>query len=160
MIDYPLSSRLKFRTFLPDLYLSFPVSSYWSLTPKIALWCKLIIFPSPCFACRSLIVVVSYVIVYVSEKRAANIRRITIEFPMWAIRRAPADNDNQACCLCSTLCKIVIGHFDHGWYIVAIVDPGDVYVLRSWHRCDQEQLRWLYMNSGSQIKILFFSVKF
>ena len=75
-------------------------------------------------------VVVSYIVVYV-EKRAANIRRMTIGSPMLAIRRAPADHDTQACCLGPTLCNIVTGHSNHGWYIVAIPDPGVVYDLRS-----------------------------
>ena len=103
-----------------------------------------------CFACRSLIVVVCCVVVYVPEKRAANIRRMTIGSPMLAIRRAPADHDTHACCLGPTLCNIVIGHFYHAWYIVAIPEPGVVYDLRTWHWCDQEQLWWLYMKSGSQ----------
>ena len=42
--------------------------------------------------------------------------------------------------------------FYHGWYIVAIPDPEVVYDLRAWYRCDQEQLWWLYMNTGSQKK--------
>ena len=74
------------------------------------------------------------------KKRAANIRRMTIGSPMLAIRRTPGDPDTQACCLGPTLCNSVIGHFNHGWYIVALPDPGVVYDLRSWHRCDQEQL--------------------
>ena len=69
---------------------------------------------------------------------------------MLAIRRAPADHDTQACCLGPTLCHILIQHFYHEWYIVAIPDLGFVYYLRDRHRCDQEQSQWLFMNSGSQ----------
>ena len=69
---------------------------------------------------------VSYIVVSVPEKRAANIRMMTTAFPMLAIRRAPVDHDTQACCLGPTLCNIVNGYFDHGWYIVAILDPGVV----------------------------------
>ena len=74
------------------------------------------------------------------------------ESPMLAIRRAPADHHTQACCLGPTFCKIEIGHFYHGWYIVAIRDPGVVFDLRTWHRCDREQSYWLFINSGSQGK--------
>ena len=44
-------------------------------------------------------VVVSYVIIHIPEKREANIRKTTIGSPMLASRRAPADHDTQACCL-------------------------------------------------------------
>ena len=74
---------------------------------------------------------VSYVVIPVPEKRAANIRRIMTGSPMLAIKRAPADHDSQACCLGPTLCNIMTGHFNHGWYIVAIPDPGVVYDLRA-----------------------------
>ena len=83
---------------------------------------------------------VSYVVVYEPEKRAANIQSMMIGSPMLAIGRAPVDHDTQACCLGPTLCNIPIGHFDNGLYIVAIPDPGVVYDLRAWHRDDQEQL--------------------
>ena len=76
-------------------------------------------------------VVVSYVVVYIPEKRSANVHRMTIGSPMLAIRRAPANHATQACCLGPTLCNIVIGHFNHGWYIVAIPDPGVVYDLHA-----------------------------
>ena len=46
---------------------------------------------------------------------------------MLAIRRAPADHDTHASCLGPTFCNIVIGHFDHRSYIVAIPDAGLVY---------------------------------
>ena len=59
-----------------------------------------------------------------------------------------------------TLCNIVIGHFEHGYYILAIPDPGVVYDLHAWHRCDQEQLWWLYMNGGSQKKSSSFPFSF
>ena len=65
------------------------------------------------------------------KKRAANIRRMTIESPMLAIRRAPTDRDTQGCCLGHTLCNTVAGHFYHGWYIVAIPGTGIVYHLRA-----------------------------
>ena len=79
---------------------------------------------------------------------------------MLAIRRAPADHDTQACFLGLTLCTIVVGHFNHGWYIVAIPDLGVVCDLRAWHRCDQEQLWWLYINSGSQKKRFYETLNF
>ena len=44
-------------------------------------------------------------------KRSANIRRLTIGSPMFAIRRAPGDHDTQACCLGPSLCHILIQHF-------------------------------------------------
>ena len=50
----------------------------------------------------------------------------------------------------SKLCHILIQHFYHGWYIVAIPDPGVVYYLHARHRWDREQSRWLFMNSRSQ----------
>ena len=81
------------------------------------------------FAFRSLVVVVLKVIIRVPEKRAANIRSITIRSPKLVIRRAPADHDTQACCLGPTLCNFEIGHFYHGWDIVAIPDLGVVYDL-------------------------------
>ena len=77
---------------------------------------------------------------------------MTVGSPVLAIRRAPADHDTQPCCLDPTSCNIVIGHFNHGWYIVAIPDPGVVYDLRARYRCDQEQLWCLYINSGSKKK--------
>ena len=73
---------------------------------------------------------VCFVVISVPEKRAANIRRMTIGSPMLTIRRAPTDHDTQACCLGHTLCNIVIRYWDHEWYIVAIPDPGIVYDLR------------------------------
>ena len=79
-------------------------------------------------------VVVTYIVIHVPEKRAANIRRMTFGSPMLDIKKAPADHDTRASCLGSTLCNIVIGHFYHGWYIVTIQDPGVVDDLR---RCDQ-----------------------
>ena len=72
---------------------------------------QVILFPSPCSTFRSQFVVVCYVVVYVSAKRTANIRRMTIGSPMLAIRRAPADHDTQACCQGPTLCNIVIWLF-------------------------------------------------
>ena len=81
---------------------------------------------------------------------------VLLRYSMLAIKRAPADHDTQACCLGPTLCNIMIGHFDLGWYIVALPDPGVVYFLRAWHRRDQEHLKWLYMNSGSQKNPLLF----
>ena len=90
----------------------------------------LIVFPSPCFAFWSLIVVVANVVIHVPEKRAANIRWMTIGSPMLVIKRAPADHDTQAYCLGLTFCNIEIGHFYHGWYIVATPDPVVVYDLR------------------------------
>ena len=91
----------------------------------------MIVFPGPCFAFWSLVVVVANIVINVPEKRAANIRRKTSRSPMLAIRRAPADHDTQACCLGPTFCNIEIGHFYHGWYIVAIPDPGVVFDLRT-----------------------------
>ena len=97
-----LACCLESRTILPDLYHSFLVSSLRRVALKLSMWGKLIIFPSPCFALRSLIVVVSYVVIDVLEKRAANICRMTIGSPMLAIKRAPADYDIQACSLSLT----------------------------------------------------------
>ena len=77
---------------------------------------SLISHPGFCCFFRSLFVVLCYVVVYVSEKRAANIRWMTTGSPMLAIRRAPADHNTQSCCLGPTLCNIVIWHFYHGWY--------------------------------------------
>ena len=75
---------------------------------------------------------------------------MTFESPMLAIRRALAYHDTRFCDRGPTLGNIVIGHLNRGWYIVAITDPGVVYYLRMWHRCDQEQSWWLLVNSGSQ----------
>ena len=119
-------------------------------SPKIAVWCKLIVFPGPCFEFWSLILVVANATIHVPEKRAASIRSMTIESPMLAIRRAPADHDTQSCCLVLTFCYIEIGHFYHGWYIVAIPDPEFVFDLLTWHRCNREQSYWRLINSGSQ----------
>ena len=91
----------------------------------------MIVFPGSCYAFWSLIVVVANIVIHVSEKRAANICKMTIESPMLAIRRAPADHDTQACCLGLTFCNIGIGLFYRVWYIVAIPDPGVVYDLRT-----------------------------
>ena len=87
----------------------------------------MIVYPSPCFAFRSLAVVVPYVVIPVVEKRAANICHMTTGSPILAIMRAPADHDTQACCVRPTLCNIVMGHFNH----VPIPDPGVVYDLRT-----------------------------
>ena len=46
---------------------------------------------------------------------------------MLATGRAPAVHDTHACCQGPTLCHMLIQHFYHGWYIVAIPDPGVVY---------------------------------
>ena len=74
---------------------------------------------------------VANVVIHAPEKRAANIRRMMTRSPMLAIRRAPADHDTQAFFLGRTFCNIEIGHFYHGWYIVAIPDPGVVFDLRT-----------------------------
>ena len=58
---------------------------------------------------------VPQVIIHVPEKRTASIRWMTIISPVFAIRRAPADRDTQACWMGPTLCNIVIQHFYHGW---------------------------------------------
>ena len=87
--------------------------------------------PSPCFAFWSLIVVVANVVIQVPKKRTANIRRMTIRSLMLAIKRAPVDPDTQACSLGPTFCNIEIGHFYHGWFIVAIPELGFVYDLRA-----------------------------
>ena len=76
---------------------------------------------------------------FVPEKRAANIRRMDTGSTMLAIGRALADHDTQACCLGPTFSNIEIEHFYHGWYIVAIPDPGVVLDLSTCHRCDREQ---------------------
>ena len=142
-----MAYHLETSTFLPDLYHSFPIPSLWRVAPKIAVSCKMIVFPGPCFAFWSLIVMIANIVIYVPENRAANIRRITIDSPMLAIRRAPADHNTEACCLGPTVCNIEIRHFYHRWYIVAIPDPGVVFDLRIWHRCDHEQSYWLFINS-------------
>ena len=69
---------------------------------------------------------------------------------MLAIKWAPADHDTQTCRL-----RIKF-RFDifHERYIVAISDTGVDYYLRTRHRCDREQLLWLFMNSGSQKKFM------
>ena len=69
-----------------------------------------------------MICVVPYIII--REKRTANIHRVTIGSHMLAIKGTPADRDTQACCLGPTLRYILIRHFYHGRYIVAI--PGVV----------------------------------
>ena len=43
----------------------------------------MIVFPGPCFAFWFLIVVVANIAIHVPEKRAANIRRMTLDFPCW-----------------------------------------------------------------------------
>ena len=100
----------------------------------------MIVFPGLCFAFWSLIVVVGNIVIHVPEKRATNIRRMTILSPVLAIRKAPADHDTQACSLGPTFCNIEIGHFYHGWHIVAIPDPGVVFDLRTCYRRDHQKL--------------------
>ena len=112
----------------------------------------MIVFPGPCLAFWSLIILVTNIVIHVPEKRAANICKMTNRSPMLAIRREPADHDTQACCLGPTFCNIEIGHFYHGWYIVAIPHPRFVFDLHTWHRCDREQSYWLFINSESQKK--------
>ena len=107
-------------------------------------------FPGPCFAFWSLNVIVANITIHVPEKKAVNIRGMKIGSPMLAIRRTPADHDTQDGCLGPTFCNVEIGHFYQGWYIMAIPDPGVVFDLRTWHRCNWEQLYWLFINSGSQ----------
>ena len=70
LIHKPLAC-LKIHTFLPDINHSFPVSSLWRLARKIAVKCKLIVFPSSYFAYRSLMVVVSHLIFYIPEKKSS-----------------------------------------------------------------------------------------
>ena len=74
LIGKPLACSLKTSTFLPDLYHSFSIPSLWRVAPKIAVSCKMIVFPGSCFEFWSLIVVVANVVIHVPEKRAANIR--------------------------------------------------------------------------------------
>ena len=139
LIGKSLACCQKTCTFLPDLYHPFPIASLWRVAPKIAVLCKMIVFLGPYFAFWSLIVVVANIIIHVPEKRTANIHRMMIGSPILAIRRAPANHDTQAICLGPTFCNIKIGHFYHEWYIVAIPDPGVVFDLRTWHRCDNKQ---------------------
>ena len=73
----------------------------------------MIVFPGQYFVFWSLIGVVANVI-HVPEKRAANIRRMTIGSPMLAIRRAPADHNTLACYMGPTFCNIEIKHFIMG----------------------------------------------
>ena len=49
LISESLTSCLKIRKFLSYLHNSFPVSSLCRVTPKIAVECKLVVFPSSCF---------------------------------------------------------------------------------------------------------------
>ena len=99
LIGKPLACCLKTSTFLPDLYHSFPITSLRRVALKIVVKWKLVVFPSPCFAFWSLIVVVANVVIQVPEKRTANIHRMTVGSPMLAIKRAPVDHDTPACCL-------------------------------------------------------------
>ena len=89
------------------------------------------IFPSPYFLFVYLINVVSYIVIGVTEKRAANIRRMMVGSPMLAIRRKPADHDTQACWPYPTRGQILIQHFYHRWYIVVIPEAGVVYYQRT-----------------------------
>ena len=59
------------------------------------------------------------------------------QVPYLAIRGAPAYDGTQACCLGPMLRYMLIGHFFHGEYSVAIPDSGVVYYMRAWDRCDQ-----------------------
>ena len=118
----------------------------------------LIVFCNSSFEFTSLVVVVAWFVIRVSEKRAANIRCMTNGTPMLAIRRAPADYDTQASCLGPTLYNIVIRHCFHRWYIVDIPDSGIVYYQHAWHRCDREQSWWLFMKSCSQRSTLSFLI--
>ena len=69
--------------------------------------------------------------------------------PCWL---SPVDHDTQACCLGPKFYYIVIRHFNHGWYIVAIPDPRADYDLCAWHKCDREQSWCLIVNCGSRKK--------
>ena len=113
LIGKTLVCSLKTCTFLPDHYHSLLLPSLWRVAPKIAVLRKLIVSPGPCFAFWSLIVVVANIVIHIPEKRAANISRMTIDSLMFGIRRAPADHDTKACCLCPTFCNIEIGYFYH-----------------------------------------------
>ena len=144
LIGKHLACSLKTSIFLPDLYHSFPIASLWRVGLKIAVLCKMIVFPGPCFAFWSLIIQVANFVNHVPEKSTANIRRMTIGFPMLAIRRTLADHDTQACWLGPKFCNIEMGHFYHGV----------VFDLRTWHRYDHEQSCWLFLNSRSQKKNL------
>ena len=58
LVDLSLDCLLKYSTFEPDLCLSFPISSLWRVSAKIAMLCKLVLFLSPCFMWTSLFGVV------------------------------------------------------------------------------------------------------
>ena len=83
LIGKPLACSLKTSTFLQDLPHSFLITSLWMVASKIALLCKMIVFPGPCFAFWSLIVLVSNIVIHVPEKRATDIRRMTVDLPCW-----------------------------------------------------------------------------
>ena len=89
---------LKTNAFLPDCYHSFTLCYLCRVTPKIAVKCKLVVFPSLCFVFASLIFFFWFLwSSYVYLKKTANIPRMTIGSLMLAIGRAPADHDIQTC---------------------------------------------------------------
>ena len=112
----------------------------------------MIVFPGLCFAFWSLIVVVANVVIHVPEKRAVNIRRITIVSPMLTIKRAPADHDTQTYCLGPTFCNIEIGHFFIMGGILWLYQTQGLFLICAPDTDLTESSHWLFINSGSQKK--------
>ena len=58
LVSKSLTFSLKTSTLLLDPYHSFPICPLCRVAPKIAVWYKLVVFPSPCFVFMSLVGVV------------------------------------------------------------------------------------------------------
>ena len=69
---------------------------------------------------------VTYVVIHVREKETDNIRLMPIGSSILAIWGTLASHDTQTCYLGPTLCYVLISHFYHGLYFVAIPDQGVV----------------------------------
>ena len=150
---------LKIRTFLPDLNHSFLVSPLWGVAPKISVKCKLIVFFSPYFAFRSLMVVVSYVVIHVPEKRAANIRRMTTDLPCWLSgEHLPIMTPKPVAwvprCVILWLGIFIIGNIFWQYQI-----QGVAYDLRPWHRYDQNSYDGCSWIAGHKKNLSFILVK-
>ena len=72
LISKSVTSWLKIRTFLPDLYHSFPISSLSKVAPKIAVQCNLVVVSTPCFTVMSLVGVVLQIVFRVPNLKPFN----------------------------------------------------------------------------------------
>ena len=161
LVSESLVCCLKSCEFNPNFYLSFSIHSLCGVCPKITVQCNFIILPSSFFVHLSLIWEVNLFIIYVTEKK--NSQGCRFGHPCWLLREhLPIITPKPAVLVPPWVLfwSVIL----HGWYIVAILDPGVVYYLCTWDRCDQFPLSesdywrcWnLFCERISRLGFLFF----